>query len=45
MARQTLTYPFTFEQWLQHKSTKPKLKWIKELAKEINKKQLELNFE
>jgi hypothetical protein len=40
-----LTYPFTFKQWLKHKSTKPKLKWIKELAKEINKKQLELNFE
>jgi len=24
-----LKYPFTYEQWLKHPSTKPKLKWIK----------------
>lgn len=30
-----LKYPFTYEQWLKHPSTKPKLKWCKEVAKEI----------
>lgn len=30
-----LKYPFTYEQWLKHPSTKPKLKWCKEVAQKI----------
>jgi hypothetical protein len=30
-----LKYPFTYDEWLKHPSTKPKLKWIKELWIEI----------
>ena len=30
-----LIYPFTYEQWLAHPSTKPKIKWCKEVAKKI----------
>lgn len=33
--KKPLVYPFTFEQWKAHPSTKIKLKMIKELAKEI----------
>lgn len=45
----TLVYPFTFEEWLNHPSTKPKLKWCKEIAQQIysirkNGKQLKLNL-
>lgn len=25
-----LQYPFTYQEWLDHPSTKPKLKWIRE---------------
>ena len=40
-----LKYPFTFEQWKNHKSTKPKLKLIKCLADEIKHgKQLEFEM-
>jgi hypothetical protein len=42
MARQNLIYPFTFEQWLNHTSTKPKLKLIKELANEMKQLKLDL---
>lgn len=31
-----LVYPFTFEQWLAHPFTKPKLKFCKEVAKKID---------
>lgn len=31
-----LTYPFTYEEWLKHPSTKPKLKWYKEQGKKID---------
>ena len=31
-----LVYPFTFDEWLKHPSTKPKLKWCREKAKEID---------
>jgi hypothetical protein len=30
-----LIYPFTFNEWLSHPSTKPKLKWCKQIASEI----------
>jgi len=30
-----LVYPFTYEEWLKHPSTKPKLKWCKEVAKKM----------
>lgn len=30
-----LIYPFTFDEWLNHPSTKPKLKWCKEIAQKI----------
>ena len=26
----SLKYPFTYEEWLKHPTTKPKLKWINE---------------
>jgi len=32
----TIIYPFTYEQWLAHPSTKPKIKLCKELAKKID---------
>ena len=44
MKMKPLIYPFTYEQWLAHPSTKPKLKWIKEVCKEINNKQLKLEL-
>lgn len=31
-----LSYPFTYEQWLSHPSTKPKLKWCKKVGAKIN---------
>jgi len=43
-----LVYPFTFEQWLSHPSTKPKLTWIKKECVEMrnNKKcGVQLKFE
>lgn len=44
-----LKYPFTFEEWLKHPSTKPKLKWIQKVCRKIesekkNGKQLTLNL-
>lgn len=43
-----LVYPFTYEEWLAHSSTKPKLKWCKKMGKIIDKmresKQLKLNL-
>ena len=30
-----LVYPFTYEEWLAHPSTKPKLKWCKKIGNEI----------
>jgi hypothetical protein len=44
-----LTYPFTFEEWVSHPSTKPKLKWIKKVCDEIrleekHGKQLKIKF-
>lgn len=44
-----LVYPFHFEEWLAHPSTKPKLKWIKSVCDKIrleekNGKQLTLNL-
>lgn len=43
-----LVYPFTYEEWLAHPSTKPKLKWCKKMGKELDKvrktKQLKLNL-
>ena len=32
-----LVYPFTYEQWLSHPNTKPKLKWIKKVCDKIRK--------
>ena len=42
-------YPFTYEEWLNHPSTKPKLEWIKSVcdrirSEEKNGKQLKLNL-
>ncbi len=37
-----LKYPFTFEEWLNHTSTKPKLKWIKKVCQEMKQLELEL---
>ena len=31
-----LKYPFTFEDWKKHPTTKNKLKWCEKIAKEIN---------
>ena len=31
-----LVYPFTYEEWLSHPSTKPKLKWCKEMGAKID---------
>lgn len=31
-----LIYPFTFEEWKAHPSTKPKLKFCKEVAKKMD---------
>jgi len=31
-----LIYPFTYEEWLKHPSTKPKLKWCKKVGAEID---------
>ena len=31
-----LTYPFSFEEWVNHPSTKQKLKWCKEIGKQID---------
>lgn len=43
-----LIYPFTFEQWKAHPSTKPKLKWCKMVGDKIDLerkcKQLKLIF-
>lgn len=44
-----LVYPFTFEQWLKHPSTKHKLKWCKEVGSKIDEErkygtQTELNL-
>jgi len=44
-----LKYPFTYEEWLSHPSTKPKLKWIKDTCNRWRKeekfgKQLELKL-
>lgn len=44
-----LKYPFTYEQWLKHPSTKPKIKWCKEIGDKIKNekkfgKQLDINF-
>lgn len=41
-----LKYPFTFEEWLNHKSTIPKLKWIKKISEQIknDSKQLKLRL-
>ena len=44
-----LQYPFTYQEWLAHPSTKPKLKWIRETCvswREEGKvgKQLEIQF-
>lgn len=32
-----LIYPFTFEEWVNHPSTIPKLKWCKKVGAEIDK--------
>ena len=32
----SLVYPFTYEEWLSHPSTKPKLKWCKEMGAKID---------
>ena len=41
-----LIYPFTFTQWLKHKTTKPKLAWIKQICKEIKiGTQIEIDFD
>jgi hypothetical protein len=44
-----LIYPFTFEEWVNHPSTKPKLKWIKSVCDRIRLeskigKQLKIKF-
>lgn len=44
-----LIYPFTYDEWLDHPSTKPKLKWIKKVCDKIrlekkHGKQLELTI-
>jgi hypothetical protein len=44
-----LVYPFTFKEWVNHHSTKPKLKWIKKVCDKIRKekkhgKQLKIKF-
>jgi len=50
MAKQKpLVYPFTFEEWVNHPSTKPKLKRCKKVGAEIDKqrkhgKQLEFKI-
>jgi hypothetical protein len=31
-----LVYPYTYEEWLAHQSTKPKLKWCKETGATID---------
>jgi len=31
-----LVYPFTFEQWLKHPNTKPKLKWCKKVGDRLD---------
>lgn len=33
-----LVYPFTFEEWINHASTIPKLKWCKKVGAEIDAK-------
>ena len=45
-----LVYPFTYEEWLAHPSTIPKLKWIKKVCDKMRNdakkgKQLTINFE
>ena len=41
-----LIYPFTFEQWLQHETTKLKLACIKQIYKEIKLgTQIEIDFD
>lgn len=30
-----LVYPFSYDEWLAHPSSKPKLKWIKKVCDEI----------
>lgn len=37
-----LQYPFTFEEWLNHKSTIPKIKWIKKVVADM--KQYKIQF-
>jgi len=44
-----LVYPFTYEEWLAHPSTKPKLKWIKRVCDKMrleakNGKQLKIDL-
>lgn len=44
-----LVYPFTFDEWLNHPSTKPKLKWCKKMGAKIDSmrkggKQLKLDL-
>lgn len=36
MKTKPLVYPFTFEEWKAHPSTKPKLKWCAEIGKKID---------
>ena len=36
-----LSHPFTYEEWLKHPSTKPKLKWIK---KECDERRFERKY-
>jgi hypothetical protein len=36
-----LIYQFTFEEWVNHPSTKPKLKWCKKVGAEIRKMRLQ----
>ena len=37
-----LKYPFTFEEWLAHPSTKPKLAWCKKIANEMKQYKFDL---
>lgn len=40
-----LVYPFTFEEWKKHPSSREKIKWCKSVAKKIKVgKQLKLNL-
>ena len=40
-----LIYPFTYEEWLKHPSTKAKLIWIKKECEEMrNKKKYGIQF-